>query len=845
MSAEDLAMNILKRAQTSTKASSTKAPSPKTSAPKPAAAAGQPASLMPVIKVAVLTGAVVYLAGSVIAPRYTGETVVALSALSAKTGAPTKLAPEALDKQARAAGSAEIAGQIARQLKLAETPEFNRALGHPDLWSRLTSLAGGVAPAASEKDAVRAAVQSQIEVAAVPEASQLAIRFRATDAGVAAEGANAIAAAYAKSLAAAAAKSAPAAAEIAPAAQPAAAAEAPAAVDSSRAALVERQKQLSARIAAAAAEILAFESEEARLKSEPQPQQPKPVAAADPRLGGLAAELEKAKALRLDAEAQLKVAKEAVKSGNVDALVDAQRSPSLQTILQERVKLERQITELSASLLPDHPRMQQLNTKLAGLKREIAASLGKATEKLERDAKAAAAREAAVRRSIDDLAGQPAAAPAPQNDAKLRQVQAGLADRRAALDRMKTESAEVEASLAALPQPAPGVTAAKPAPAAQAAAPAASGPSIEATVVSLAKADQLVPVPNKLRLALIAAMIAAIAGFALRFLRPSAGRTNAELAVAANDAADAEVLEEATETVVARPAARRNAGPAKVAAAAAADAAPAEPETAGQTVADPEAGCDASRLDEIAAEILARPEQGIGIRTLITGADSSVQPAAEAFGLARRLAASGKAVVLVDWSTEGRGLASALSIRPEPGVNEILTGQAGFEDAVQCLVEVDGNELHVIAAGADLTGKADALDPDLINLVLDALDEAYDHIVVAGRHDEASDLFEAILGRFDAGVVVGEAGAPVLLTPGTFLGFEVTDIAVLDCTRPKPMPAAAPAAVATAKKAATTKAAALKAAAAKGGAKPEEAVPPVSQAAIARALRSGSRSSAA
>ncbi len=39
------------------------------------------------------------------------------------------------------------------------------------------------------------------------------------------------------------------------------------------------------------------------------------------------------------------------------------------------------------------------------------------------------------------------------------------------------------------------------------------------------------------------------------------------------------------------------------------------------------------------------------------------------------------------------------------------------------------------------------IDPDQMNLILDALDEAYDHIVVVGRHDEARKLFEAIEGR--------------------------------------------------------------------------------------------------
>ena len=74
------------------------------------------------------------------------------------------------------------------------------------------------------------------------------------------------------------------------------------------------------------------------------------------------------------------------------------------------------------------------------------------------------------------------------------------------------------------------------------------------------------------------------------------------------------------------------------------------------------------------------------------------------------------------------------------------------------------------------------IDPDQLNLILDALDEAYDQIIVAGRHDEARKLFETIEGRFDAGIVVVDPPRvpPILVdASGMFLGFEVSDIDVI------------------------------------------------------------------
>ena len=56
-------------------------------------------------------------------------------------------------------------------------------------------------------------------------------------------------------------------------------------------------------------------------------------------------------------------------------------------------------------------------------------------------------------------------------------------------------------------------------------------------------------------------------------------------------------------------------------------------------------------------------------------------------------------------------------------------------------------------------------------MLLDALDDAYDHVVIAGGREAVRDLFTTIEGRIDAGVVVadGEGAA----TPGNFLGFNV------------------------------------------------------------------------
>lgn len=782
-------------------------PADKKAASVPASSGAFAKSLRTVLVGTIGAGALMYVAVSLMAPRYTAE---ARLALMPKGKAGELLAAEVVQRQARAAHSPEIAGDIATQLKLAERPEFNRTLGFPDTWSKLLAMAGlSAAPTGTEKEQVRAAVLQVSEVAPLADVGQLAVRFRATDPELAAKGANAIAAAYIASLGQTAATEPAAAMAPAPIESDPAAAAAPA------------LKDLTQRLTVLNAEVAAYENEKARLIAEAQ-QKAKPAAppAAEARSPEVVAELSRAKAQRVEAEAALKAAREAVKSSNVDALAELQKSPSVQTLLQERVRLERQITELSASLLPEHPRMQQLNAKLASFKREIALAMAKSVEKLERDAKAAQAREDSLAKSLTEATAAPAAMPQPQgNDLKLKQIETALADRRAEVERLKAEAAAADKANAVAPQQTVAVPV----------TPASTGAqAIEAKIITPATAAGLAPLPDKTKLAALAAILTFGAGMILAVLRSLFASLFGRAARPAVPARKlpAKLVETATaEKVAAKahppalpPTPAAPVAPAAVAptvkaggvaAAVAAIGAklgkgsakgsvkvadtyeppvsPPEPRAVSQAATyelEGEAHCDAVRLDEIAARALARPVGDIGIRSLVTGADDTLDPEGEALGLARRLVAAGKSVVLVGWSPSGIGLAEFLGISAAPGLNEMLIGRATFEDVVQCLLEIDGHELHAIPAGEDVEGKTDALDPDVVNLVLDALDEVYDHIVVVGAHEEAKDLFEAILGRFDIGVVVHDAAHPAETEDDTFLGFEVTDIETMTCVRP-------------------------------------------------------------
>ena len=131
-------------------------------------------------------------------------------------------------------------------------------------------------------------------------------------------------------------------------------------------------------------------------------------------------------------------------------------------------------------------------------------------------------------------------------------------------------------------------------------------------------------------------------------------------------------------------------------------------------------------------------------------------------------------MILLDWSLDGVGLAAELGVSPTLGITDVLSGRASFEDVIARLA---GSQAHVIAAGSSAAGTAAARDKDRVNMLLDALDDAYDHVVITGRRDAVRDLFTTIEGRIDAGVVI--ADGKVAPRRGSFLGFNVADLEVI------------------------------------------------------------------
>lgn len=666
----------------------------------------------------IVTGGATFLALSQVAPRYTSEsqlTVVAKGAGGSEGGfeaVTVRMDKEAVNTHVRALMSADLAAKIAHDAKLNEKVEFNSALGYVDTMSRILAMAGigGPRPGESEQDRVLGAFSRALEVYTPKESRLIGIRFTSVDPKLAADLANRMAEAYRASLA-----------------------------KQTMTESNELQKSLEPRISSLAKEVAEAEAEVERFRgsSDIFAGGPQKTGLNEQQLADLTAELSRAKAARSEAEAKAKSAHELMQRGNGDVLPDVQKSPLIQNLVQQRVRVERMISELSATLLPGHPRMQQLHSELAGLKKQINGEVAKVADGLDKEAKVAAAREAAVDKSLDEIKAR--VVNAGGDEVKLRQLEAAAKSKRTELERLQAQYETNRARAGSRVAP------------------------LEAQIVTQARPSSVPSFPKKQNYAALVAAATMLFGLAIVVTRG--------LLAGARSGGGAP----------ARPVHAPAAAPLAPAAVPAAAKARVEPALAAPAAIPAGAGS----LSEIAARIVASAPAHGGMRTMIVGDVDAVDPSQEGIALATQLASDGSATILIDWNPAGGGITAMLGLAAGPGMNDLLGGQASFEDVVKRLPD---SPVHLIGAGRPAAAGL-TLDPDHMNLVLDALDEAYRHIVVSGRYEAARELFEAIQGRFDAGVTVCEAkrrNAPLQDPAGTFLGFEVADIALMRFERGAP-----------------------------------------------------------
>ena len=699
-------------------------------------------SLIKVLLASFLVGALTFGALSLVAPKYKSEAQLSIVARSGPNpfeaprpggiseSVAVRMDKEAINTHVRALRSTDIVSAVAKELDLAGRPEFNSALGSVDTMGSLLRMIGiGVPPQQqSTEDRVLNAFYDKLNVYSPKESRFIVIAFESIDPQLAATISNKMVSDYRTKMANMTVVEND---EVLEKLRPQ--------IDS----LIKEVKQAQAAVEKFRGEANLFKGGQNATGLNQQ------------QLAELTAEHSKAKADLSSAEARMRSAREMFDRGAADALADVQRSPIVQNLVQQRVRVERQISELSATLLPGHPRMKQLYADLRGIKRQIKSEVAKVVESLEKEAKVASLRERSIARSLADLKAK--VVDTGPDEVKLAALEAVAKSKRSELERVQAqfEAAKARAQSGAVP--------------------------VEAQIISRARAASVPSAPKKVQYAGLASFATLLFGLAGTLLGAmwSGARSRAVPGRLAGDPPLSPPSTPSSSGGVAVPASAPAAQPEPAPIAAQPAVATASPELPPAPPTLDEAVTTTATIKSI-AELAGRIETkngASGYRTLVTSDIANLNARDEALALAKELAAARSSVILIDWAPDGEGVAEKIGVATEPGLNDLFAGAVTFQDVIQVVPE---STVHFIATGASSEGQD--LDPDKINLILDALDEAYNNIIVVGQHGPARLLFEVIEGRFDAGVTVTEpkGGVSVIQDPpGTFLGFQVADIDLL------------------------------------------------------------------
>lgn len=682
-----------------------------------------------------------YLALSMMTPQYSSQAQILIEDERAGFKGPSgsqgarqerRIDMEAVKSQAQILQSNDLAHQVAKKLKLNLKPEFNSALGDSSFLAMLTSTIGLKSGSSlPESERVMKGYYKRLTVYPIKESRHIAVEFRSSKPELAASLANELSKTYLEFLQSAR-------------------------VDQNKGA----RKWLGQEIDLLRKDVELAETklEKLRTSSGLIPGQNN-VTLNVQQLGEINSRLSLAKAQKSEAVARARLIRQMLAEGAIDTAPDVLKSRLIQRLNEQRVRVERQIAELSATLLPRHPRMAQLRSELSGLRRQIRKEALKLVKGLENEAKIAGAKEASLLASINTV--RKSTVSQSDTQAKIRVLEREAKSKRELYESYVSRLGDASARQSRLSVP------------------------VMARITQKATVSSIPVFPKKGPIAILAFAATFFLGLVLIVTR--------ELIAGARNGAQSHRSPAAVyqAPITATPV---TAAPVKaeapMATAASATVAPASSETAQpvQTTVISSMSQDAQpcenpnsavALSQLAERLAGGARiQGIqGYRTLVASEENVPDGARQVLDLARKLSASRKSVVLLDWEEGANSLAQIMNMPHEPGLHDLIEGRAGFKDVLHPVPET---ELHLIPAGKS----SGEIDPDTeksqLELILDALDETYDHIVAYGGYDNAQELFRITEGRFDAGITICSPGGELAAqaAPDSFLGYRVEGIDV-------------------------------------------------------------------
>jgi len=622
-----------------------------------------------VVAITLIGAGVAFAGAKMIAPKYRGETRLLIEQRApafANTQTSDATAGPLLDElniasQVQLLQSADLIKKVINSEKLYELPEFDEAANGSALTDILVALHLKKNPAENPpEERVIDAFTERLQVFQVPGSRVIGINFTSKDPKLAARIPNAMASVYLATQSGAKLAS-----------------------NSEATRWLEPEiESLRQKVNDAEQKVAEYRAQHGLLPTNGGSNFP------TQQLNDISAELTRVRGEKANAEARAQAVRNALSSGEAsDTLPDIMNSQSMQRLKGTESGLQSQISDLSTSLLNNHPRLRSLRAQLADIKTQIRAETQKILTSIENESKVADLRATELERQSGALQ---------QNSAKAGEDEVGLnaLQREANAQRQLLETYLVRYREAA------------------SRADSNSSPA-DARVVS--KAIQPVDpyFPKVVPIVIVAAFATLIiTSIVIMLAELFSGRALRPLGPALPVAR----IEEEETVIVAAPAkTKRAVAPSML-------SAPAEePETE-----EPAVAVEAVEENEFSigsvADYLTGSRAPLAIAISPTGDDGSAATVA----LARRLAASGQRAILVDMTGSGYPTAMMAEDLEAPGVTDLLCGEAAFGDTIH---GDRSSDAHLIPQGTSDVRKA-MRGADRLSLLLDALMSAYDIVIV-------------------------------------------------------------------------------------------------------------------
>ena len=399
---------------------------------------------------------------SLVQPRYTADSKVIIENGESyftrpdKTDLQQQVLPddEAVQSQVQLISSRDIAREAIRRLDLKGNPEFDPLAKGLDPVSRLLILFGlqrdptSVAP----EDRILQAYYDRLMVFPLVKTRVITIEFTATDPDLAARAANTIAELYIEAQSAAKRDSARSASD----------------------SLGTLVSDLRARSAEADAKADAYRSSNGLLVGTNN------NTITSQQLADISTQLAQSRTAEADAQAKAKLIREMIRQGRIGEVPDVANNELIRRISEQRVTLRAELAQQGRTLLPGHPRMQELNAQLQDVDNQLRSAAEKAVRTLENDAHIATSRVENLSAALDEQKKTASTAGADQVKLNTLELQSRLLK-----EQLEFNTGKYQEALARM---------------------AATSTPADARVISRADPPQLPSFPKKLPIILIATL---------------------------------------------------------------------------------------------------------------------------------------------------------------------------------------------------------------------------------------------------------------------------------------------------------------------------------------------------